>query len=199
MSREWTITGRRIKQARQASQLKGADTVTVGVMSVRPDADLDAAVLGGARPEHAGGVVHHTHLPGGRDGDEPDVAAGRSADDARRGLAQRQAPVLHQRRDVARHRVPDDGLALARGGHRAQRVGVRAGAHHGGVADAADHLVDQPTRGGRRGEVARGVNGHAPHRADLAVVVRRGLGLFHWLGLGVIDLRGSKRRRVDQL
>jgi hypothetical protein len=88
---------------------------------------------------------------------------------------------------------PDDGLALARGGHRAQRVGVRAGAHHGSVADAADHLVDQPARG----EVAHGVNGHAPHRADLAVVVRRGLGFFHWLGLGVIDLRGSKLNDDD--
>uniref|UniRef100_A0A804M0F7 Uncharacterized protein n=1 Tax=Zea mays TaxID=4577 RepID=A0A804M0F7_MAIZE len=180
---------------------RDADSLSVRaracVGGVRPDADFGVAGLGGARPEHGGGVVRHTDLPLARHGHQPHGAAGRPRHDARRGVAQRErVPALHQRRDVARHRAADDLLALARGGHRAQRVGVRSGAHQRRVADPAGHLVHQPARGRRRREVARRVHGHAPYRARLAVVVHHGLGLLAlaccWLG--VVDLTSKKRK-----
>jgi len=175
---------------------RDADSLSIGVgVGVRPDADLGVAGLGGARPEHGGGVVDHGDVALARHDHEPHGAACRPGHDACRGVAQREGvPELHERRDVARHRAADDLLALARGGHRAERVGVGAGAHQGRVADPAGHLVHQPARGRRRREVARGVHGHAPHRAGLAVVVRRGLGFLACCWLGVVDLT---RRKVQ--
>lgn len=168
--------------------MKIAERRSISTISVvRPDGHLVAAALRGARPEHAGGVVRHGHLAGGRHGHQPDLArrhAGTTRAAASPGRG-RPAGVLQQGRDVARHRVPDDGLAHARGRHGAQRVGVRPGADHRRVADPAGHLVHQPAGGRRRREVAGGVDGHAAHRADPAVVV-----LGNWLG--VIHLTTSK-------
>ena len=169
--------------------MKIAEQRSISTISVvRPDGHLVAAALRGARPEHAGGVVRHGHLAGGRHGHQPDLARRHAGHDARGGVPQGEAGrrgVLQQGRDVARYRVPDDGLAHARGRHGAQRVGVRPGADHRRVADPAGHLVHQPAGGRRRREVAGGVDGHAAHRADPAVVV-----LGNWLG--VIHLTTSK-------